>query len=373
VEFEPVWKNAKYYTGVLKPADGMENFRASHDQWLFDTATGMVYKRVSAGMIQPSVTADLGLVCPTYCVKFSRGGGCERYSKCPKASWAGLTLEGDSKNTAYAYVPPGRRAITAVQVYKYKWKKSDVQLYTFTNNDGVAGAETKLDATTNVVYGEYYWGSTVSGFMYPFDSTVHMDSKAEIDAYHKSDGNLIYKVGVGKLGGYDSWSFFVKEKGKTDYVSLENPLSCTVTMDSQTDANGGTDYVGTKFALTFYGMFTEGLSWEKAKLGNGAVGENEQYLPSPQVADGTLCVNGDTKYRLKADAVSVIPDELPSTGCTLFGTSMNSPGNLPTSAESTTNTAVTPTDVSKMCVDKKEFTKATGCSYLAGMSSTSRL
>jgi len=216
-----------------------------------------------------------------------------------------------------------------------------------------------------------YWPQTVEAIMYPGTAATDFDSVAKIDAYRKNTGSVFYRVGVGMLGGYNGWSFYVKDKGAADFKQLAAPLSCTLTMTKDNDANGGTEYAGTPFGLTFYGVWTEGLRWEKAKLGNTDVGSMERYVPSPQIKNGALCEDGATKYRLKADVIVNIPKVV--TGCTAFAT-MQSPGTLPSTPDTNNHPELTPgtvtTATNLMCVRETEFTNSTNCKYVTGMKNT---
>merc|ERR1712093_140875 len=37
------WKNAKFYTGANAPSGGEEQFRASHEEWVYDSTAGKVF------------------------------------------------------------------------------------------------------------------------------------------------------------------------------------------------------------------------------------------------------------------------------------------------------------------------------------------
>ena len=59
-------------------------------------------------------------------------------------------------------------------------------------------------------------------------------------------------------------------------------------MSTAYDANGGSSYNGAKFALAFYGGYTNGLKFEQVSLGNTGVGTRQEFVPSPQIANGAL-------------------------------------------------------------------------------------
>jgi len=321
------WQNAKYYTGDQKPTSGREDFVFSHD-WVYD-GVSKVLMQEEAGLLQPS--ADLDLVCASYCKeKDTNSGACWESAKCPKQSWSGLTL---GTNTEYTY--------SADTAYKYKWKISDVNLYTETDNSGNAIAATVIDARTGVTYdSDNQWSETAQSEMFPGTDATTYNTAAKVAAYKKVDGNVFYKVGVGMKGGYEGWSFYAKTAGA--FVTLADPLSCEITMSTAADANGGSSYNGAKFALAFYGSYTNGLKFEKISLGNSAVGTNEEYVPSPQIANGAVC--GD--YVLKSQYTMIVPVVLADGDCSF---TMTDPGTLPTAAVAPGNAAVAAPTTDKMC------------------------
>jgi hypothetical protein len=354
-EFSACWKDVKYYTGSLAPSGHQENFRVHGPQWVFDGTN--VFNIQSDGLAQPS--ADLNLVCSTYC-KRNQNGNCNEWSQCPKQS-----LSGQTPGQSGSYYQGS--SATSVEAYQYKWKISDVNVYTTTDNDKGTISETAVDARTGVDYSSNSWAA-LEAEMFPSSSTSDFDTVSEVSAYKKVSGNVFYKVGFGNLGSYRGWSWYPK---KTDgnWQTLTSPLTCTITMSTAADLNGGSDYNGVPFNLAFYDGYTQGLNWEQAKLYNSDVGQRDFYVPTPQIKDGTACISGATTYRIKADAKMIIPSEK-SGGCTAFN-SMVSAGTLPTTASENNNRDTTTPSTTKVCITAGGvYSAQDGCTYVAGTTST---
>jgi len=343
----PCWQDAKYYTGSLKPVEWFEQYQYSHDQWVYAADESTVFMQTEIGLLQPA--ADVSLICPQYCMnKDDNSGDCHESQKCPKQSWDGLTL-GKTGNTEYTY--------SSDTAYKYLWQKSDVTLYTYTDNAGSDTSATAIDAWTNVNYdSSQQWDETSQTEMFPGTDASAFNTAAKVAAYKKVDGNVFYRVSIGMKGGYAGYSFYAKTGGA--FVLLADPLRCEITMSAAYDANGGTDYDGAKFALAFYGHYTHGLTFEKIKLGNAAVGEYEEYVPSPQIANGAVC--GD--YVLKSQYTMAVPTEVAASEC---GFSMSDPGTLPSSAIAPNNKDLDSPVTNKLCyADNDVLTNVVGCTAL---------
>jgi hypothetical protein len=344
----PCWKDAKYYTGELKPVGWFTQFKYSHDQWVYATDDSTVFMQVELGLLQP--VADLSLICPQYCKnKDDNSGFCHESQKCPKQSWDGLTL-GSSGNTEYTY--------SSDNAYMYKWQQSDVTLYTYTDNSGATIAKTAIDAWTNVNYdSNNQWNQASHTEMFPGTDASAFNTAAKVDAYKQVDGNVFYKVQVGMKGGYAGYSFYAKTGGA--FVKLADPLRCDITMSAAYDANGGTEYNGAKFSLAFYGHYTHGLTFQQIKLGNAAVGEYEEYVASPQIANGAVC--GD--YVLKSQYTMEVPTELAASECGSI--SMSDPGTLPLSAIAPNHKNDPSPVTDKLCyANNKVETDVDGCRAL---------
>eukprot|EP00658_Telonema_sp_P-2_P078127 TRINITY_DN723_c0_g1_i3.p1 TRINITY_DN723_c0_g1~~TRINITY_DN723_c0_g1_i3.p1 ORF type:complete len:686 (+),score=150.28 TRINITY_DN723_c0_g1_i3:870-2927(+) len=372
VNFHPCWQQARYYTGADKPTTGEwwgKFFVQTNSEYTYDPTNGVVYLAKSNGLLQVGST-DVDMICPLLCLR-ENSGTCQEYTHCPKQSFSGITPSNSCTGSSCTYYP-----YSSDTAFKYTFKTTDAQLYTYTDNSAGSISATVVDGRTGVTYdSSNQWSQTTEAYMYPGSSTALFDTEAEVAAYKKVDGNVFYKVGIGMLGGYSGWGFYAKKTSDSQFVQLVDPISCTLTMSTAYDANGGSQFNGAKFELTFYGMYTSGLSWEQLTFGNSEVGTRQNYVPAPQIANGAQCVGSSTTYRLKSEFTMVFLNEAsnPSTDCSSFN-SMTSPGSLPTNGQANQHIpswrgSTTPTP-DKTCIDQQSLTNNGGCSYYAGVTST---
>lgn len=368
MSFEPCKKEAMWYTGAYKPSVSGDKFYAFHDSWTYSPSESSVYAEKQLGLLQPS--ADVDLICASVCYSYDSGAGqCRESSKCPKQAFAGQTLPSSGSTctgsgcTFYEY--------SSDKAYKYKFKTADAKLYSFTDNSGSSvTTEVAIDGTTGVSYSSNYgnaWSETTFSEMYPGTSTSDFDSDAKVAAYKKVNGNIIYRVGIGKKGGYSGWTFYAKNSQNT-WLTLSDPISCTVTMSTAFDANGGSSFNGAKYELSLYDTYTGGLTWEQLSAGNSDVGTRTQWVASPQIADGAQCVASDgTAYRLKAQYTMISPNA--GSGCSAWN-SMTNAGTLPSTYVDPPNKDKTPPTPTKQCIAMdKSFTQEQGCIYIDGTTS----
>ena len=212
-------KDALWYTGASKPtSSNWYSFISSHDA-TYDPTAATVYQSKSLGLIQPS--SDVTMICPSFCSNHDGTNCLEQSNNCPKAAFSGMTLSSSSSTctgsscTYYQY--------SSDTAYKYKFQASDAQLYTYTDNSGSAsGSATLLDGRTGVSYSTSSadeWPQTTFATMYPGSATTDFDTPAEVAAYHKTSGNVYYRVGVGRKGGYGGWTFYAQTSGDSTRVA----------------------------------------------------------------------------------------------------------------------------------------------------------
>lgn len=367
LQMQPCKLGAMWYTGTHKPS-GQNQFAfvSGYREQIYDPVNGTVYFPVSNGILSSDV--DVDLVCPSICTRVDQmSGNCYEYTKCPKTVHSGLTLGSQCTGAGCVTFDYATANDTA---YVYKLESTDRQLYALQDNNGTTINATVVDATTGVTYDPMMqWSETVTSRMYEGTVATDLNTQAKIGAYMKTAGNKYYEVGIGMRGSYSGWSFNAKDTDE-NFVNLVDPLSCYVTMSPTTDANGGSAYTGQVLYLTFYEGHTDGLEFNQLSFGNTDMGSRQLHVPSPQIADGTLCTSagGDT-YRLKNDFKLVVPNEILVSNCSEW-TTMISPGDLVTETIAPDNAATTTPVTTKTCVTDREFTNAVGCTYYPGMTST---
>lgn len=355
--FQPCKKDALWYTGSKKPSGPRSwDFVSDHDQWTLDATSGTVYYSKSLGSMDATTTTDL--ICPTICTRYdSNSGNCYEHTRCPRTAWSGFTPGQQCSGGSCTHFQ-----WTTDTAYRYKFDSDSLQLQALQDNAGDPATAAAVDARTGVTYDPTQpWSGTLETIMYAGSTAADLDTAAEIAAYHKTGGNVFYRVGVGALGSYSGWSFYAKQAGQA--VSLAAPITCGVTMG--TDANGDNSHSGAKFDLTLYSGHTRGLKWEQLDFTAGDTGQRDRWVATPQLPDGILCEGDGVNYRLKAEFTEVQPTVASATDCAQWD-SMTNTGTLPTTTIEPNNAATTTPTTTKVCVSEGRLTGNSGCHYFVG-------
>ena len=316
----------------------------------------MLYFPVSNGII--STSDDVDLVCPVLCTRLDTFSGlCYEFTKCPKTLHAGLTFDNGCTGSSCVSFPR-----TSDVAYRYRFKGSDRLLYALQNNNGTASAATAIDAQTGVTYNPaLQWQQTALSRMYTGTDASLLNTAAKVATYMKTSGNVYYEVGIGMRGGYSGWTFYAKDSTET-FVNLVEPISCKVTIE--VDANSDTSKAGSVLYLTFYDGFTNGLRFDALDFGNDQMGSRQLYVPSPQLADGTQCIDGDNIYRIKSEFNLIIPKET-TLPCSSWDT-MTSAGSLPSTIIDPDNKDTTTPSTDLTCVSERILSTDPNCRYYEG-------